>query len=77
MSCRGIHFDGNNCRILYETIDVVESERNKYHQVSLSSNEGNELLMNGKESVNEQVPRLQLSMEKIIGWSKSIIVKKS
>ena len=36
-------------------MDVVESERNKYHQVSLSSSEGNELLVNGKWSLEEPV----------------------
>ena len=46
-SCRGIHFDGGTCKILYETDDIPESERNKFNPISLTSNEEN-LLVNGK-----------------------------
>ena len=49
-SCRGIHFDGGICKILYETNDIPESERNKFNPISLTSNEEN-LLVNGKMKI--------------------------
>ena len=46
MRCRGIHFDGGICKILYETNDIPVSERSKFNTISMTSNKEN-LLVNG------------------------------
>ena len=47
--CRGIYLDDSDCKNLYETNDVPESDRNQYNQVLPTSNT-EDLLINGKGS---------------------------
>ena len=48
LTCRGIQFNEGNCKILFETTDVPESERSKYNQTSLTSNGEMKILSNGQ-----------------------------
>ena len=47
-NCRGIHFDGGICKILYEMNDIPESERAGFNPVTITSSE-EKLLVNGND----------------------------